>query len=99
MLTTESGDIDDILKEERSALVEVFLVGFAALLLSSLYLAGVIAAPIRRLAAAAERVRRGRAGREAIPTLDGREDEIGGLAGSLSAMPRAPSDRIAPSER
>jgi two-component system sensor histidine kinase ChvG len=99
MLTTESGDIDDILKEERSALVEVFLVGFAALLLSSAYLAGVIAAPIRRLAAAAERVRRGRAGREAIPTLDGRDDEIGELADSFSAMTRALYDRIDAIER
>jgi two-component system sensor histidine kinase ChvG len=99
MLTTESGDIDDILKEERAALVKVFFVGFAALLLSSLYLAGVIAAPIRRLAAAAERVRRGRAGREAIPTLDGRDDEIGELADSFSAMTRALYDRIDAIER
>jgi two-component system sensor histidine kinase ChvG len=35
MLTTRSGDIDDILREERAALVEVFLVAFAVLLLSS----------------------------------------------------------------
>jgi hypothetical protein len=46
MLTTESGDIDDILKAERTALVEVFAVAFAALLFSSLYLAGFIAAPV-----------------------------------------------------
>jgi two-component system, OmpR family, sensor histidine kinase ChvG len=94
MLTTESGDIDDILKAERTALVEVFLVAFAALLFSAVYLAGFIAAPILRLAAAAERVRRGRAGRDAIPTLDERNDEIGELADSLSAMTRALYDRI-----
>ena len=94
MLTTESGDIDDILKAERTALVEVFAVAFVALLFSSLYLAGFIAAPIRRLAAAAERVRRGRAGADAIPTLDERNDEIGELADSLSAMTRALYDRI-----
>jgi two-component system sensor histidine kinase ChvG len=94
MLTTESGDIDDILKAERTALVEVFVVAFVALLFSSLYLAGFIAAPIRRLAAAAERVRRGRAGADAIPTLDERDDEIGELADSLSAMTRALYDRI-----
>jgi len=35
MLTTESGDIDDILKAERTALVEVFLVAFVALLFSA----------------------------------------------------------------
>jgi two-component system, OmpR family, sensor histidine kinase ChvG len=72
----------------------VFVVAFVALLFSSLYLAGFIAAPIRRLAAAAERVRRGRAGADAIPTLDERDDEIGELADSLSAMTRALYDRI-----
>src|SRR5258708_13407829 len=62
MLTTESGDIDDILKAERTALVEVFLVAFVALLFSAVYLAGFIAPPILRLAAPAERVRPGPAG-------------------------------------
>lgn len=99
MLTTESGDIDDILKEERSGLIKVFLVGFLALLLSSLYLAGFIAVPIRRLAAAAERVRRGQGGRDSIPTFGDRADEIGELADSLSAMTRALYDRIEGIER
>ncbi|HEX5281848.1 MAG TPA: stimulus-sensing domain-containing protein [Micropepsaceae bacterium] len=94
MLTTESGDIDGILKAERTALFEVFFVAFAALLFSSLYLAGFIAAPIRNLAEAAEQIRRGRRGREAIPTLEDRNDEIGELAESLSAMTRALYDRI-----
>src|SRR5215471_1248940 len=94
MLTTESGDIDDILKAERTALMEVFLVAFCVLLLSSLYLAGFIAAPIRRLAAEAERVRRGRSGREPITAIPDRGDEIGELADSLSAMTRALYDRI-----
>ena len=75
------------------------LVGFAALLLSSLYLSGFIAAPIRRLAAAAERVRRGRGGRESIPTYRERDDEIGELADSFSAMTQALYDRIDAIER
>jgi two-component system, OmpR family, sensor histidine kinase ChvG len=99
MLTTESGDIDEILKEERAALVKVFALAFGVLLLSSLYLAGTIAAPIRRLAAAAERVRRGRAGRETMPAIPNRSDEIGALADSLSAMTRALYDRIDAIER
>jgi two-component system sensor histidine kinase ChvG len=99
MLTTESGDIDDILKDERAALVKVFALAFGVLLLSSLYLAGTIAAPVRRLAAAAERVRRGRAGRELIPAIPERSDEIGELAESLSAMTRALYDRIDAIER
>jgi len=99
LLTTEGGDIDDILKEERTALLEVFLVAFGALLLSSLYLAGFIAQPIRKLATAADRVRRGRAGREPMPVLVDREDEIGELALSFSAMTRALYDRIDTIER
>jgi two-component system sensor histidine kinase ChvG len=99
LLTTESGDIDDILAEERAALMRVSLVAFGALLLSSLYLAGFIAAPIRRLAAAAELVRRGRGGREAIPTFSDRADEIGELADSLAAMTHALYDRIDSIER
>jgi two-component system sensor histidine kinase ChvG len=94
LLTTESGDIDDILKAERVALIQVFIVAFVALFLSSLYLAGFIAEPVRQLAAAAERVRRGRHGREHIPTLEGRRDEIGELAENLSAMTQALYDRI-----
>jgi two-component system sensor histidine kinase ChvG len=99
LLTTESGDIDDILAEERAALIRVSLVAFGALLLSSLYLAGFIAVPIRRLAAAAEHVRRGRAGREAIPTFNDRADEIGELAESFAAMTHALYDRIDSIER
>ena len=64
------------------------------MLISSLYLAGFIAEPIRRLAAAADRVRRGSAGRETIPPMAERNDEIGELADSLSAMTRALYDRI-----
>ena len=39
-------------------------------------------------------VRSGRSGRETIPSMEGRDDEIGDLAGSLSAMTRALYDRI-----
>ena len=94
LLTTESGDIDDLLKDERTALLQVFMVALGVMVLSSLYLAGLIAEPVRRLAAAAERVRRGHGGREMIPTLEGRADEIGELADSLSAMTHALYDRI-----
>jgi two-component system, OmpR family, sensor histidine kinase ChvG len=94
MVSTEGGDIDAILRAERATLIEVFLVALIVMLLSSLYLAGFIAEPIRRLAAAADRVRRGRMGREPIPPMSDRGDEIGDLASSLSAMTRALYDRI-----
>lgn len=99
LLSTEAGDIDDILKGERSTLLEVFGVAFLVLLFSALYLARFIAEPIRRLARAAEMVREGRGGREVIPRLPDRGDEIGELANSFSAMTRALYDRIDGIER
>ena len=98
-VSTEGGDIDDILRQERFTLIEVCLVAFGVMLLSSLYLAGTIAEPIRRLAAAADRVRQGQAGRDAIPRLPDRRDEIGDLADSLREMTATLYDRIGAIER
>ena len=94
LLSTEGGDIDDILREERASLIGISLVALLVMLFSSLYLSGAIAQPIRQLAAAADRVRSGWAGREVIPPMSDRRDEIGELADSLSAMTRALYDRI-----
>ncbi len=98
-LTTEGGDIDDILRQERFTLFEVFLVAFGVMLLSSLYLARTIAEPVRRLAAAADQVRSGSGGRDAIPGFPERNDEIGDLADSLKEMTAALYDRIGAIER
>ncbi|MGZ3304869.1 MAG: stimulus-sensing domain-containing protein, partial [Asticcacaulis sp.] len=62
-VTTEGGDIDDILRQERFTLIEVFLVAFAVMLVTSLYLASTVAEPVKRLAAAADMVRSGAGGR------------------------------------
>ncbi len=98
-ISTESGDIDDILRQERTILFEVALVAFAVMMLSSLYLAGTIAEPVRRLAAAADRVRQGLGGRDAIPGFPERNDEIGELADSFKEMTAALYDRIGAIER
>lgn len=94
LLSTEGGDIDNILREERATLLGISVVALLVMLASSLYLSGAIAQPIRQLAAAADRVRSGRAGRDVIPAMSDRSDEIGDLADSLSAMTRALYDRI-----
>ncbi|HKD47238.1 MAG TPA: stimulus-sensing domain-containing protein [Rhizomicrobium sp.] len=98
-ITTEGGDIDDILRQERFTLLEVIFVAFAVMLLSSFYLSGTIAEPVRHLAAAADLVRQGRAGRDAIPGFPERNDEIGDLADSLKEMTSALYDRIGAIER
>jgi two-component system sensor histidine kinase ChvG len=67
--------------------------------LLSFFIAGTIAEPIRRLAAAAERVRRGTRARREIPDFTGRSDEIGHLSGALRDMTKALYDRIEAIER
>ena len=98
-VSTEGGDIDDILRQERATLIKYFLLALAVMLGSGLYLSGTIADPMRRLAEAADRVRRGRAGRETLPDISDRNDEIGDLSQSLTAMTRALYDRIDAIER
>ncbi|HYS45706.1 MAG TPA: stimulus-sensing domain-containing protein [Rhizomicrobium sp.] len=93
-LSTESGDIDDILRAERAQLMEVFAVALLVMLLSSFYLAGTIAEPVKRLAAAADLVRSGAGGRSDIPNFPERTDEIGDLADSLKSMTGGLYDRI-----
>jgi len=94
LLSTEGGDIDDILRAERFTLFEVFLVAFLVMLFTSLYLAGTIAEPVKRLAAAADLVRSGAGGRGIIPNFPERTDEIGDLADSLRSMTANLYDRI-----
>ena len=93
-VTTEGGDIDDILRAERFTLIEVTALAFLVMLFTSLYLAGTIAEPVKRLAAAADRVRSGLGGRDGLPNFPERDDEIGELANSLRAMTAKLYDRI-----
>ena len=99
LVSTEGGDIDDVLREERATLLEVFVVAFGVMLASSLLLSRFIARPVLALADAADRVRSGHAGRETIPNMEDRSDEIGDLATSFAAMTRALYDRIDDIER
>jgi two-component system sensor histidine kinase ChvG len=86
MLSTQGGDIDDMVEAERLAIVKVFLVAAGVMFLLSLLLAGTIAGPVRRLADAAERVRRRIRTRVEIPNFTRRRDEIGHLSGALRDM-------------
>jgi len=99
LVSTEGGDIDDVLREERATLLEVFVVAIGVMLASSILLSRFIARPVLALADAADRVRGGHAGRETIPSMEERGDEIGDLAASFSAMTRALYDRIDAIER
>ena len=94
LLSTQGGDIDTIIASERWAILRIFLVSAGVMFLLSLFLAGTIAEPMRRLAEAADRVRRGINSRQEIPDYTARSDEIGHLSGALRDMTRALYNRI-----
>ncbi len=99
LLSTQGGDIDKIIASERFSLLQIFLVAALVMVVLSMLLANAIAGPVRRLAEAAERVRRGIKSREQIPEFTGRFDEIGHLSGALREMTRALYSRIDAIER
>ncbi|WNJ94066.1 sensor histidine kinase [Bosea sp. 685] len=94
LLSTQGGDIDAIIASERYAILQVFTVAAGVMIVLSVLLAGTIAEPIRKLAEAAQRVRKGVKSREQIPDFAGRHDEIGHLSGSLREMTKALYSRI-----
>jgi two-component system sensor histidine kinase ChvG len=94
MLSTQGADIDDMVEAERLAIVKVFLVAAAVMIVLSMLLAGTIAGPVRRLAEGAERVRRRIRTRVEIPDFTRRRDEIGHLSGALRDMTSALYSRI-----
>ena len=93
-LSTLGGDIDRVIATERWAQLRFFLVLALVMLVLSLSLANTIAEPVRRLADAAERVRRGIRSREQIPDFTSRSDEIGHLSRALREMTRALYNRL-----
>ncbi|HIJ37704.1 MAG TPA: HAMP domain-containing protein [Rhodospirillaceae bacterium] len=86
LVSSSADDIAKRLFSVRLTILEAFVFALSITVLLSVYLASTIARPIRRLAAAADRVRRGRGRRHAIPDLTGRKDEIGELSGALTEM-------------
>src|ERR671926_381821 len=94
VLSTLGGDIDAIIKSERFALLQVFLIAALVMVILSVLLAGAIVGPVRRLAEAAERVRSGTRSRQEIPDFTSRSDEIGHLSGALRDMTRALYNRM-----
>ncbi|HEY7383477.1 MAG TPA: stimulus-sensing domain-containing protein [Beijerinckiaceae bacterium] len=94
LMSTQGGDIDAIIASERFGLLQVFLIAALVMVVVSVIFAGAIVVPVRRLAEAAERVRRGIKSRQEIPDFTGRSDEIGHLSGALRDMTRALYNRI-----
>jgi two-component system, OmpR family, sensor histidine kinase ChvG len=89
LLTTPGGELDGIIARERFEMVRVggFVLGVMAVF--SLLMAGTIANPMRRLATAAESVRRNIRKRAEMPNFAHRLDEIGHLSSAFCDMTSA----------
>jgi len=94
LLSTQGGDIDQTVEAERLAILKVFLIAAAVMVVLSVLLASTIAGPVRRLSAGAELVRRRIKARVEIPDFTRRRDEIGHLSGALREMTTAMYSRI-----
>jgi two-component system sensor histidine kinase ChvG len=94
-LSTQDGDIDEIIAAERLNILILFAAVTMIMLLISLLMANTIAKPVERLAMGAERVRRSIKSRHQIPDFTDRGDEIGHLSAALRDMTTALYNRIA----
>ena len=95
MLSADGRDIEAGVRDVRIAILQVVALALAVTVLLSLYLARTIVRPIRRLAAAADHVRRGFGQRVEIPDYGGRNDEIATLSQSLTEMTDSLYQRMA----
>ncbi|WP_223421364.1 sensor N-terminal transmembrane domain-containing protein [Tateyamaria pelophila] len=98
-LTNASGEIDNLVRDERERVLQMFVIATLVSIGLSLVLASTIANPLSELAAAAElgrdkNARKVNPGRIRIPDLTARPDEIGRLSGALRGMIAALYNRI-----
>ncbi|MEM0946724.1 MAG: sensor histidine kinase [Pseudomonadota bacterium] len=103
-LVSATGEIDQLVRNEREQVLQMFVIAILVSVGLSLVLASTIANPLSDLAAAAEigRDRNSRKispARVRIPDLTARPDEIGRLSGALRGMVAALYDRIDSNEQ
>jgi two-component system sensor histidine kinase ChvG len=94
MLSTGGSNIEAAVRDRRIDILMVCGVALGMTILISLYLAGIIARPLVRLAEAADRVRYGKGRQYEIPDFTHRRDEIGELSGALRDMTEALWNRL-----
>lgn len=86
LISETSNKIDDDVLDLRLDILNIFLVSLGVTILLSIYLAGTIARPLRRLAMAADRVGGSLNRQDQLPAMNHRADEIGDLACTLRDM-------------
>jgi len=100
VLLTRSGRmIEEAITSVRYEVVRIFAVALLVNVLLSLYLARILAEPIRCLAMAAEQVIWGRVRLPELPDYSSRNDEIGDLSTALRTMTAIIAARLGAIER
>ena len=99
LLSQDGKDIQDAVDQMRFDVLTIFMGALSITIFLSMYLAGVIARPLKKLARAAEAVRLGQGRQINIPDLTHRKDEIGELSAALRDMTGALWDRMDTIER
>ena len=95
ILVVNSGeDVRKAMGDAWFDILKVFLMTLFVTILISIYLSGVIAGPLKKLALAAENVRRGNFKYDEIPDMRDRNDEIGELSVVLREMTQALWERM-----
>jgi len=99
LISTNPGDIDDILWDERWLILQIAAMALVVAVGSSLVLERTVAGPMRRLSDSANRVTQNISAREQLPDLTGRRDEVGQMGRAFVAMTNALYRRIEASEK
>jgi two-component system sensor histidine kinase ChvG len=99
LLNRDGAVIEAAIRDTRLDIAKAFTAALAVTVLLSLYLAGTIGRPLRRLALAAEQLRQGTGRGDEIPDFSSRHDEIGELSRALREMTAALRDRLDAIER
>jgi two-component system, OmpR family, sensor histidine kinase ChvG len=99
LASTQPGDIDDVLWDERWLVLQIAGIALLIAIGSSLLLARTVAGPMQRLSEAANHVSRNIAARQELPDFAGRSDEVGQMGRAFTAMTGALYRRIEASEK
>jgi two-component system sensor histidine kinase ChvG len=97
-VTREGTTIAESIRQMKLDIIKLFMISLGITFILSMYLAAGIAQPLKRLARAADQVRRGLSKAE-IPDLTARRDEIGDLSVALRDMTGALATRLDSIER
>ena len=99
LVSRDGRNIDARLFDVRRSILALFGWVFSLSILTSAYLAGTIARPLKMLAEAAQRIRYSKNRYLPLPDLSHRHDEIGELAAALSDMTQSLWTRLDAIER